>query len=136
MYEKAFKLQIVTPNRVVFQGDAASLSAPGVQGGFQVLYNHAPLLSSLEIGELRVKGVDGRDSVYATSGGFVEVKDNTVVVLVETAEATSEIDVQRAKGAEQRATERLRSKSAEIDEVRARVSLMRALNRLRVASRV
>jgi len=136
MYEKAFKLQIVTPNRVVFQGDATSLSAPGVQGGFQVLYNHAPFLSSLEIGELRVKGVDGRDSVYATSGGFVEVKDNTVVVLAETAEAASEIDAQRAKGAEQRATERLRLKSAEIDEVRARVSLTRALNRLRVASRV
>jgi len=136
MYEKPFRLQIVTPNRVVFQGDATSLSAPGVQGGFQVLSNHAPLLSSLEVGELRVKGVDGRDSAYATSGGFVEVKDNTVVVLAETAEAASEIDVQRAKSAEQRATERLRSKSAEVNEERARISLMRALNRLRVASRI
>jgi len=135
MYEKAFKLQIVTPQRVVFQGEATSLGAPGVQGGFQVLYNHAPLLSSLDIGELRVKGADGHDTIYATSGGFVEVKDNAVVVLAETAEATGEIDVSRAKEAEKRATERLHSRSDEVDVERARLAMMRALNRLRVASR-
>ena len=134
MYEKPFKLQIVTPQRIVFQGEATSLSVPGTQGGFQVLYNHAPLVSSLEIGELRVKGVDGRDIIYATSGGFVEVNDNAVVVLAETVEATADIDVQRAKAAEQRASERLHSKKMEIDEERARLALMRALNRLRVAS--
>lgn len=134
MYEKAFNLKIVTPQRVVFQGEATSLSAPGTSGGFQVLYNHAPLLSSLEIGELRVKGTDGRDTIYATSGGFVEVKDNAVVVLAETAEPTADIDVERAKAAERRALDRLHSKKAEIDEARAKLALLRALNRLRVAS--
>ena len=133
MYEKAFMLEIVTPRKVVFKGEATSLSAPGTQGNFQVLYNHAPLLSSLEIGKLKVKDKQGMDSSYSTSGGFVEVKKNHVVVIVETAELAKEIDIGRAKSAKQRAEERLHLKQKDIDIERARLALLRSLNRLRIA---
>ena len=135
MYEKAFKLQIVTPTRVVFQDDATSLSAPGTSGGFQVLCDHAPFISSIEVGEIKVKDKNGKDLLFATSGGFVEVKDNAVVVLAETVEPAQEIDTQRAKASGERATERLHSKDPAIDMNRAQLAMLRSLNRLRVASR-
>ncbi len=136
MYERAFKLQSIAPDRVLYDSGATSLSAPGVCGGFQVLYNHAPLLSALEVGRMKVKDLGGTDSVYATSGGFVEVRDNTVVVLVESAERAGEIDVERAQAARARALERLRGAGEGIDLARARAALERAMNRLRIAARI
>ena len=135
MYEKAFKLEIITPERVLLQADVTSLGAPGVQGGFQILYNHAPFVSTLDVGVLKVKDREGRDTLYSTSGGFAEVKDNQVVVIAETAEPAGEIDVERAMAAKKRAEERLRSKNEEIDAERARIALMKALNRLRVSGK-
>lgn len=135
MYERAFKLQIITPGRVVFNGEATSLSAPGTKGGFQVLHNHAPFISTIEIGEIKVKDRNGSDSLYATTGGFVEVKDNEVMVLAETVELAREIDKQRAQAANQRATKRLHSHDPGIDVERARLAMMRSLNRLRVAEK-
>lgn len=136
MYEKPFKLQIITPGKIVFRDDATSVSAPGTLGGFQILYDHAPLISTIEVGELRVKDTKGNDLLYATSGGFLEVKDNNVVVLAETAEPASEIDVARAKAASERASTRLHSNDPGIDVERARLAMMKSLNRLRVASKV
>jgi F-type H+-transporting ATPase subunit epsilon len=135
MYEKPFKLEIIAPDRVVFSGEATSFSAPGVEGGFQVLVNHAPLLSSLDVGEMKVKSIDGVDTRYAASGGFVEVRENKVVVLVETAERSDEIDVKRASAARERAQQRLQSHAKDIDFERAKAALYRALNRLRVATK-
>jgi len=74
-----------------------SLTAPGVVGGFQVLFNHAPLLSSLKIGEVKIKEASGTEFHYAISGGFVEVRENHILLLAETAERTDEIDAERAK---------------------------------------
>jgi F-type H+-transporting ATPase subunit epsilon len=135
MYEKPFKLEIVSPERVVFSGDATSFSAPGVEGGFQVLVNHAPLLSSLDVGEIKVKRADGTDIRYASNGGCVEVRGNRVVVLVESAERSDEIDVDRASASRGRAEERLRFTGEGVDVDRARASLQRALNRLRIAAK-
>jgi F-type H+-transporting ATPase subunit epsilon len=136
MYEKAFQLEIITPSKVVFKDEATSLSAPGVQGGFQILYNHAPFLSALEVGEIKVKDKAGNDTRYATSGGFVEVKENHVVVLADSAEVISEIDVDRAKAAKSRAEERLQSRQENIDRERANAALMRAMNRLRLSQKI
>lgn len=135
MYEKPFHLEIITPQRVVYKGEATSVSAPGVLGGFQVLFNHAPLLSALEMGKITVKDVRGDDKVFATGGGFLEVKQNRVVVLVDTAEPSEEIDVERATAARERAMTRLRSPDPDIDVERARAALLRATNRLRIAQR-
>ena len=133
MYERTFHLHIVTPDRVVFQGDATSISAPGVIGGFQVLASHAPLLSAIEIGRLKVKDPSGTDTMYACGSGFVEVLQNEVSVVVESAERSDQIDVARAKAARERALQRLRSRDAAIDTARAKMALVRAQNRLRLA---
>ena len=136
MAEKIFKLEIITPKKVVFSGDVTSFSAPGVLGGFQVLKSHAPFLSSLSIGEVKVVDAAGNESRYATSGGFVEVHENKVILLAETAERSDEIDVQRAEAARERARKRLAKKRAEIDDNRARLALYRAMNRLKVADQL
>ena len=131
---KNFTLDIVTPTSTVFSGAVQSFSAPGLMGGFQVLFNHAPLLSAIGIGELKIVDGAGAQSRYSTSGGFVEVKDNTVIVLAETAERSDLIDVERAKRAKERASARLAERNAAINEERARTALARSLNRIKVAS--
>jgi F-type H+-transporting ATPase subunit epsilon len=135
MYEKAFQLEIITPSKIVFKDEATSLTAPGVMGGFQILYDHAPFLSALEVGEIKVKERNGTDTRYATSGGFVEVKQNHVVVLADSVERASEIDVERARASKNRAEERLRGTKEKIDVARAEASLARAINRLRISQR-
>jgi F-type H+-transporting ATPase subunit epsilon len=133
MAEKTFHLEIVTPKRVAFKGEVASFSAPGLEGGFQVLHSHAPFLSSIKIGKVKISEVGGRESQYAVSGGFVEVRENNVVLLAETAERADEIDVERVKAARDRAQKRLAEKYPNIDLERAKLALYRALNRLKVA---
>jgi F-type H+-transporting ATPase subunit epsilon len=135
MYERSFSVEIIAPDRVVFQGEATSVTAPGTLGGFQVLFNHAPLLSSLEVGPLKVKNTQGVDTVYATGGGYLEVRENKVVVLLESAEKPEEIDVERARAARARAEQRLKAHDPSFDSVRAELALARALNRLRLAGR-
>lgn len=136
MAEKIFKLEIVTPKRIVFSGDVVSFSAPGVVGGFQVLKSHAPLLSDIAVGEVKLVDAGGSEFRFATSGGFVEVHDNKVVMLAETAERSDEIDVPRAESARERARKRLAEKTADTDVDRARLALFRAMNRLKVANRL
>lgn len=133
MAGKNFSLDIVTPTRTVFSGEVQSFTAPGVLGGFQVLFNHAPLLSSIKVGRVKIIGGSGNEVHYATSGGFVEVNANKVILLAETAERSDEIDVQRAEEAKRRADEQLR-KEEDVDEERARAALVRAINRLKIAA--
>jgi F-type H+-transporting ATPase subunit epsilon len=136
MAEKVFKIEIVTPKKIVFSGDVISFSAPGVVGGFQVLKSHAPLLSSISIGEVKLVDASGVESHYATSGGFVEVHENKAILLAETAERSDEIDVARAEAARERARKLLAEKRAGIDLDRARLALFRAMNRLKVADQL
>ena len=105
-------------------------------GGFQVLKNHAPLLSSIDVGEVKLADIAGIESHYAVSGGVVEVHDNKVVMLAESAERSDEIDVVRAQEARDRARKRLAERKSEVDFDRARVALFRALNRLKVANQL
>jgi len=133
MAEKLFQLEIVTPKKTVFKDQVQSFSAPGVVGGFQVLQSHAALLSTIKIGEVKVLDTGGKEWKYATSGGFVEVRDNKVILLAETAERTDEIDVKRADASRERAEKRISEKKIETSAERAKVALHRALNRLKVA---
>lgn len=132
MTGKVFHLEIVTPRGVLFNGGVESFSAPGAMGSFQVLRSHAPLLSSLKVGELKVLDADGTERRYATSGGFVEVRNNAVIVLADTAESADEIDAERAKRARDRSRKRIAEKNSQTDLDRARFSLQRALNRLKI----
>lgn len=135
MAEKTYQLEIVTPGKSLYRGTVQSFSAPGVVGGFQVLVNHAPLLSLIGIGEIKVLDMEGSETRYSTSGGVVEVRKNSVTFLAESAEPAKTIDVSRAEAARDRAKQRLETRSQDIDIDRARLALQRALNRLRVAGR-
>ena len=135
MAEKNFKLEIVTPKKIIYSGEVQSFTAPGVVGSFQVLYNHAPLLSAIGVGEVKLRDTQGNEVCYATSGGFVDVVKNNVTMLAETAERADEIDVDRAQAAKERAAKRLADRTAETNIDRARVALTRAINRLKIAQR-
>ena len=136
---KTFSVEIVSPQRMVFQGEAESVTLPGVVAPFQVLYNHAPILTELEVGDIKVVDAQGRETHIATSGGFAEVRDNRMTVIAEAAEASTEIDTKRAERARERAAERVReartNPRGDIDQIRAEAALARATNRLQVAAR-
>ena len=104
----ALTLEIVTPERRVATLQADEVRAPGVLGGFGIRKDHTPFMSQLAPGRLTV--VDGgREVHYAIGGGFLQVADNKVIVLADSAEEREEIDVERARRAFAEATERLRS---------------------------
>ena len=125
------KVDIVSPSGSVFKGEAARVKAPGVNGSFEVLHNHAPLIAAFGIGSIVITTPTADRFAYATSGGFLEVVDNFVSILAESAEPASDIDVERAKLAEAKAYEAL--KSGEVDRTEAEAALQRARNRLRIA---
>lgn len=133
MFDKPFKLEIISPQKVIFRGDVVSFTAPGFKGSFQILYNHAPLISEINIGLVKFKTINGEERKFATSGGFVEVKNNNVIMLAETIEAAENIDIKRAESARDRAKKRLRERKPGTDLERAEFALQRALNRIRIA---
>jgi F-type H+-transporting ATPase subunit epsilon len=129
-----FDIEVITPDRTVFAGPAIGIIAPGAEGYLGVLAHHAPLLTSLRVGEARVTDAEGRDTWFAVSGGFLEVGANRAVLLADAAEAAQQIDVARAEAARARA-ERARARHPRTDPsfAAAEAALARALNRLRVA---
>lgn len=127
------RLEVVTPERTVLSTEAASIIVPGMEGFLGIQYNHAPLVAGLRAGVLMYGEPEAEKERVAVSGGFVEVSENRVTVLADTAEMADEIDVARAKAARERAARRLRNFSAKIDHVRAENALMRSLARLRAA---
>lgn len=112
-----------------------SVVAPGFAGYFGVLAKHAPFVAELRVGELQVRQKDNTVH-FATSGGFAEVLPEKVTVLAETAEEASEIDLQRAEAAKNRAHQRITEGRKAWDMDRAQAALARALNRLRVAGKI
>lgn len=131
-----YTLSVLTPERPVFEKDVVSIIAPGSEGYLGVLAHHAPLITALAPGRLTVIDTAGNVEVYAVSGGFLEVGGNEAILLADTIEAASEIDLERARLAEARARERLKGLRPEIDYGRARSALDRAQNRLRIAEAI
>lgn len=124
-------VEIVSPSGRVFHGDARGVVAPGTEGSFEVLRNHAPMIASFEVGAIDLALHSGDHIRFATSGGFLEVLNNTVTILAETAELVSDIDVERARESEQKALARL-AEAGDAEERRAAEDrLERARNRLR-----
>jgi F-type H+-transporting ATPase subunit epsilon len=131
----ALTLDIVTPEKRVLSVQVDEVRAPGALGGFGIRLNHEPFMTSLEPGRLTyVEG--GREHHYAVGGGFLQVADNRVVVLADTAEAAGEIDVARAKKAFEQSQDNL-FKMTEQDEHYGEESarVKRAAARLTVAGR-
>src|SRR6266849_2237775 len=133
---RTFRLQIVTPDRVILDGPVTSVNAPGVEGYFTVLAGHAPLVAELEIGEMRFRDEQGDEHILALHGGFLQVARDRTTVLADAAERPEDIDPERALRAQERAREEQRTIALRFDEAeiaRIRADLERALNRLRVA---
>lgn len=129
---KELNVEIITPSKSAYSGKVKSISLPGTLGNFQVLFNHAPLLSTFEIGKIKIVGLDDKETEYATSGGTVEVLTNKILVLADSFESKEDIDIERAQRSLQRAKDRISNRNKEkIDEIRAEASLRRAINRLK-----
>ncbi len=132
---KELNLEIVTPSKTAYIGNILSLSVPGSAGAFQVLYNHAPIISSLEIGVIKIIESNNNEIIFATSGGTIEVLDNRILILAESLENSIEIDIQRAENSLERAKKRLAEKSKDLDQSRAEAALQRALNRIKIGKK-
>ncbi len=126
-------LKIVTPFGQIFEGEVASCSLPGVDGHFQVLPFHADLVSLLDIGPIKLQLKNNSEKWLASSGGYCEVRDNQLKIIVESAEFAEKIDIKRAQAALERAQKRLKSHDSNVDVDRAKMALLRALNRIKVA---
>ena len=134
MAEK-LKLEMVTPYKLVLSVEVDEVTAPGTVGELGVLPDHTSLLTTLKVGELTYK--QGNETFHvAVNWGYVEVEDNVMTVLVETAEPADQIDVERAKAALSRAEEALKKLTSEDKEFKImECALERALIRVQVASK-
>ena len=128
------RLEIVTAERVLFQGDVEAVVAPGIDGEIGILPKHAALMTVLQPGELRYRTGD-REESFAVTGGFIDVHGDKVSVLADAAERADEIDLARAEEAVNRARQRIAERQGDVDLERALHSLRRAQVRLNVTRR-
>lgn len=131
----SIKLDVVTAERVVYSEDVDAVIAPGIEGQLGILPHHAPLMTTLQAGELLVKR-GGQEDSLAISGGFLEVRPDRVIVLADSAERAEEIDISRAEAAKQRAEQRLGARDTGLDEARYEAALRRAMARLTVVEKI
>lgn len=124
-------LEIISPSRQVFSGNIKAITVPGTKGRFQVLKNHAPIISTFDLGMIRVD-IDNKSKYFATAGGTIEVLNNKILVLADSIESSEEIDLERALRSKERAEKRLAEKNSDLDIERAKASLARALNRINI----
>lgn len=128
-----FHLSVVTPDGPVVEGEYESIVASTENGKIGILAKHIPLVAPLTIGSVSISNGDKKQWL-AVSSGFMEVRDNKVSILVQSAELADTIDLARAEESRKRAEMRLQSKQSDTDMARAQLSLQRALNRIRTAS--
>ena len=129
------QLEIVTPERLVYEDEVDSVNVPGIEGELGILPHHAPLLSILGFGELRIRK-GGAEESFAIVGGFVQVRPDKVVVMAEPADLAAEIDLEKAEAARREAERALETGFSEgADLSAARAALQTALMRIRVAER-
>ncbi len=129
---KELFLEVVTPQNAIVSEEAQIVVAPGSEGEFGALKGHTTFLTSLKIGTLRYKDVDGKERYLFINGGFAEVLPDKVTILAESAERRQNIDVQRATSSKERAEKRISAKAANTDLVRAEAALRRAIHRLSI----
>ena len=128
-------IEIITPSKVTFSGGAKSITIPGTLGSFQVLFNHAPIMSTFETGLVKVNIDNNNTLFFATGGGTVEVNKNKVLVLADSLEEVTSIDIERAGRAMERSKKRIEEKIPGTDLDRAQAALIRALNRIQIVEK-
>ena len=136
--EKLFKINIVTPNGLIYSHRGSSVSMRAIDGDRQILYNHLPIVTPLTIGEVRVQrgaDVDHKVDHIAVSGGIIEFANNVATIIADNAERARNIDLSRAEAAKQRAEALIKEAKEKHDEQlleRAQIALRRAVNRIHV----
>ncbi|CAH1706479.1 ATP synthase (subunit epsilon, F1 subunit) [Lactobacillus delbrueckii subsp. delbrueckii] len=136
--EKLFKINIVTPNGLIYSHRGSSVSMRAIDGDRQILYNHLPILTPLTIGEVRVQrgaDVDHKVDHITVSGGIIEFANNVATIIADSAEHARNIDLSRAEAAKQRAEALIKEAKEKHDEQlleRAQIALRRAVNRIHV----
>ena len=136
--EKLFKINIVTPNGLIYSHRGSSVSMRAIDGDRQILYNHLPILTPLTVGEVRVQrgaDVDHKVDHIAVSGGIIEFANNVATIIADNAERARNIDLSRAEAAKQRAEALIKEAKEKHDEQlleRAQIALRQAVNRIHV----
>ena len=129
------RLDVVTPEKMVFAGDVDMILAWGLDGQLGILPHHAPLMTMLQPGDLVFRKA-GKEESLVISGGFLEVRPDKVVVLADACERAEEIDVVRAEAAKERAQKALRTATREVDAAAAEAALRRSLARMKAVERI
>ena len=129
------KLEIVSAEKNIYSDDVRGVVAPSIEGEIAILDNHAPLLTSLQPGEVRIIQDGSEDTYLYLSGGFIEVLGNHVTILADAAERDTQIDLERAEEALKRAEERVANSQSDMDLQRAVSSLRRAKIRVKIGKK-
>lgn len=125
-------LNVVTPDKLFFEGEIDMLVARTIEGDVGILLNHSPLVTILDIGRLVIKDGDER-KIAACAGGYIDVRNNNITVVSDACEWEEEIDINRAERAKERASKRLEDK--ETDTFKAELALKKAINRINVGNK-
>lgn len=128
-----FLLEVLTPERKFFCGEAEEVIFKTVDGEMGVLAKHAPTVVAIDVGILKIKA-DGKWIEALVTEGFAQIMPDKVVLLTDTAEYPEEIDINRAKEAKKRAEERLQKQLSQIEYVRSKAALARAMARLKITN--
>ena len=129
---KTMQCNVVSAEESIFEGSVSMLIAAGSEGDLGITPGHAPLITGLQPGPVRVVKEDGEEDVFFVSGGFLEVVPNTVTVLADTALRADDLDEAAALEAQERVRKEMAEQSAEFDYGRAQLELAEAAGRLRV----
>lgn len=130
--ERNFDLEIITPDRIFYKGQAMMLELNTTEGEVGIYKRHIPMTMIIQPGIMRIHGEDGMKEA-ALHAGFIEILPDKITVMAETAEWPDEIDINRAKEAEARAQRRLQTHDPKIDMSRADLALKRAIVRIEAA---
>lgn len=130
--EKLLKLEITSPDRIMYSGMVSYVIAPAKMGEIEILFNHADLVSILGIGRIVVKDEKGEVIKYAASGGIIEVKKNTVSILAEEIEKSDEIDVNASEAKISKANEDMKVSGNDKDELLTLIQIEK--NKIKIAN--
>jgi F-type H+-transporting ATPase subunit epsilon len=131
MSEKKINLKVTTPDKNFFEGEVDRVIVRAKTGEMGILPNHAPIVTILDIGNLRIKEGDSEKKAVINEG-FMKVSNNLVHIFTDSAEWPEDIDRERARKAKERAERRLAQKESDIDFERVNLALKRAINRIKI----
>ncbi|EMS72022.1 ATP synthase F1 subunit epsilon [Ruminiclostridium cellobioparum] len=130
-----FFLEVITPERNFYSGEAECVIFKSIDGEMGVLAKHAPTVTTVNVGPLRIKNAEGKWTEAVVTDGFAKIMPDRVVIMTDTAEYPEEIDINRARAAKQRAEERLQKQLSQLEYMRSKTALARAMARIKATSK-